>query len=331
MKAGSRIHELNGIAEKSCAAILKSMSKMDLSWDFYRTFLAVLKEGSLSAAARELGLTQPTVGRHVDAMEATLGYPLFVRSPHGLLPTDAALALKPYAETLAATSAALLRAASGQRDTVSGTVRISASEVIGIEVLPPILSELHAAYPALTIELSASDTVEDLLRQEADIAVRMVAPAQDALIARHLGAVPLGFHAHRRYIERRGMPQTLADLSNHSLIGYDRETAAIRAIIARSPELPATRFALRADSNLAQLAAIRTGFGIGICQNGLAARDPDLLPVLPGLFEMKLDTWLVMHENLKTAPRCRVTFDALAAGLRAYIRGTALADENTEI
>ncbi len=304
---------------------------MDLSWDFYRTFLAVLKEGSLSAAARELGLTQPTVGRHVDAMEATLGYPLFVRSPHGLLPTDAALALKPYAETLAATSAALLRAASGQRDTVSGTVRISASEVIGIEVLPPILSELHAAYPALTIELSASDTVEDLLRQEADIAVRMVAPAQDALIARHLGAVPLGFHAHRRYIERRGMPQTLADLSNHSLIGYDRETAAIRAIIAPSPELPATRFALRADSNLAQLAAIRAGFGIGICQNGLAARDPDLLPVLPGLFEMKLDTWLVMHKNLKTAPRCRVTFDALAAGLRAYIRGTALADANTEI
>ncbi|MHA4731119.1 LysR family transcriptional regulator [Ensifer adhaerens] len=304
---------------------------MDLSWDFYRTFLAVLKEGSLSAAARELGLTQPTVGRHVDAMEATLGYPLFVRSPHGLLPTDAALALKPYAETLAATSAALLRTASGQRDTVSGTVRISASEVIGIEVLPPILSELHAAYPALTIELSASDTVEDLLRQEADIAVRMVAPAQDALIARHLGAVPLGFHAHRRYIERRGMPQTLADLSNHSLIGYDRETAAIRAIIARSPELPATRFALRADSNLAQLAAIRAGFGVGICQNGLAARDPDLRPVLPGLFEMKLDTWLVMHENLKTAPRCRVTFDALAAGLRAYIRGTALADANTEI
>ena len=232
MKAGSRIHGLNGIAEKYCAAILKCMSKMDLSWDFYRTFLAVLDEGSLSAAARELGLTQPTVGRHVDAMEAALGYPLFVRSPHGLLPTDAALALKPYAETLAATSAALLRAASGQRDTVRGTVRISASEVIGIEVLPPILTELHEAYPELTIELSASDTVEDLLRQEADIAVRMVAPAQDALIARHVGAVPLSFHAHRRYIERHGMPQTLTELSDHSLIGYDRETAAIRAIVA---------------------------------------------------------------------------------------------------
>lgn len=193
---------------------------MDLSWDFYRTFLAVLREGSLSAAARELGLTQPTVGRHVDAMEAALGYPLFVRSPHGLLPTDAALALRPYAETLSATSAALLRAASSQRDAVSGTVRISASEVIGIEVLPPILAKLHEAYPELTIELSASDTVEDLLRQEADIAVRMVAPAQDALIARHLGVVPISFHGHRSYIARRGMPQALTDLADHSLIGY---------------------------------------------------------------------------------------------------------------
>lgn len=304
------------------------MRRIDLSWDFYRTFLAVLREGSLSAAARELGLTQPTVGRHVDAMEAALGYPLFVRSPHGLLPTDAALALRPYAETLSATSAALLRAASSQRDAVSGTVRISASEVIGIEVLPPILAKLHEAYPELMIELSASDAVEDLLRQEADIAVRMVAPAQDALIARHLGVVPISFHAHRRYIARRGMPRALTDLADHSLIGYDRETAAIRAIIARSPELPTARFALKADSNLAQFAAIRAGFGIGICQNGLAARDPDLLPVLPGLFEMKLDTWLVMHENLKTAPRCRVTFDALAKGLRDYIRGVAPAAQD---
>ncbi|KQW58993.1 MULTISPECIES: LysR family transcriptional regulator [unclassified Ensifer] len=296
------------------------MSKIEPSWDYYRTFLKVLKEGSLSAAARELGLTQPTVGRHVDAMEEMLGFPLFTRSPQGLLPTDAARALQPYAEALAATSAALLRAASGQQDTVSGTVRISASEVIGIEVLPPILAELHVQYPDLTIELSASDAIEDILRQEADIAVRMAVPSQDALVALHIGAVPLGFHAHRRYLDRRGTPATIADLSRHSLIGYDRETAAIRAIIARTPGLPDVRFALKADSNLAQLAAIRAGFGIGICQNALAARDPDILPVLADGFVMKLETWLVMHENLKAAPRCRVVFDALAKGLRTYIR-----------
>ncbi len=316
----SRYSKINGIVDLSFVAILFRMTKIEPSWDYYRTFLMVLRRGSLSAAARELGLTQPTVGRHVDALEEMLGFALFTRSPQGLLPTDAARALEPYAETLAATSAALLRAASGRQGAVSGTVRISASEVIGIEVLPPILAELHERYPDLTIELSASDAIEDILRQEADIAVRMAVPGQDALVALHIGAVPLGFHAHRRYLERRGTPQTLADLSNHNLIGYDRETAAIRAIMARTPGLPEVRFALKADSNLAQLAAIRAGFGIGICQNALAARDPDILPVLADSFTMKLETWLVMHENLKNTPRCRVVFDALAKGLKVYLR-----------
>lgn len=296
------------------------MNLIEPSWDFYRTFLMVLRERSLSAAARQLGLTQPTVGRHIDALEASVGFPLFTRSPHGLMPTDAALELRPYAETLAATAAALLRAASGQHGAIGGTVRISASEVIGVEVLPPILAELHRDYPDLSVELSASDVVEDLLRQEADIAVRMVAPAQEALVARHIGAVPLGFHAHRSYLERRGIPQTLEDLSRHSVIGYDRETPAIRSIKGRAPDLPIGRFAFKSDSNLAQLAAIRAGFGIGICQNALAARDPDLMHVLADAFELKLETWLVMHENLRATPRCRVVFDALARGLLDYLR-----------
>ena len=296
------------------------MNLIEPSWDFYRTFLMVLRERSLSAAARQLGLTQPTVGRHIDALEASVGFPLFTRSPHGLMPTDAALELRPYAETLAATAAALLRAASGQHGAIGGTVRISASEVIGVEVLPPILAELHRDHPDLSVELSASDVVEDLLRQEADIAVRMVAPAQEALVARHIGAVPLGFHAHRSYLERRGIPQTLEDLSRHSVIGYDRETPAIRSIKGRAPDLPIGRFAFKSDSNLAQLAAIRAGFGIGICQNALAARDPDLMHVLADAFELKLETWLVMHENLRATPRCRVVFDALARGLLDYLR-----------
>ncbi|MCA1444081.1 LysR family transcriptional regulator [Ensifer sp. IC4062] len=290
------------------------------SWDFYRTFLMVLSEGSLSGAARELGLTQPTVGRHIDALEDALGFTLFTRSPQGLLPTDAAVELKPYAQSLAATSSALLRAASGQKGVLGGTVRISASEVIGVEVLPPILAELNREYPDLSIELSASDAVEDLLHQEADIAVRMVRPEQDALVALNIGAVPLGFHAHRSYLDRRGEPESIDDLSRHSLIGFDRQTAAIRAIVARTPNLPSARFALKTDSNVAQLAAIRAGFGIGICQNALAIRDPQLVHVLPDAFEMRLETWLVMHENLRASPRCRVAFDALAEGLKAYIR-----------
>ena len=295
------------------------MSDIEPSWDFYRTFLSVMKEGSLSAAARELGLTQPTIGRHVDALESLIGFQLFIRSPQGLIPTDAALELKPHAEQLAANAAALLRAATGQGKTVRGTVRISASEVIGVEVLPPMLATLNERHPDLVIELSVSDTVEDLLRQEADIAVRMVAPTQNTLVTRRIGGIPLGLHAHARYLDRHGIPQTLEDLRNHRTIAFDRETAFVRAMRKRVPLLDIMRPTLKADSNLAQLAMIRAGCGIGVCQVELARRDPNLVRLFPGDFELSLETFVVMHETMKTTPRCRVTFDALVEGLQAYI------------
>ncbi|CAN7346200.1 LysR family transcriptional regulator [Rhizobium rhizogenes] len=295
------------------------MMTMEPSWDFYRTFLAVLRHGSLSAAARDLGLTQPTIGRHIDALEDAVGAELFTRSQQGLLPTDAALALKPYAETLASTAAALLRAATGSRDRVNGTVRISASEVIGVEVLPPILAGLQAAYPDLTIELSASDAVEDLLQREADIAVRMVAPAQDALLARHIGSIPLGLFAHHHYLERHGEPKSIAELRQHKLIGFDRQTAYIRTMMKRYPLLDGISFAFKSDHSIALHNALRAGIGIGFYQVPLAKRDGNLVRLLPEM-ELPLDTWVAMHENLKTSPRCRVTFDALVAGLLDYIR-----------
>ncbi|NTF81760.1 LysR family transcriptional regulator [Agrobacterium rhizogenes] len=295
------------------------MTTSEPSWDFYRTFLAVLQHGSLSAAARELGLTQPTIGRHIDALEEAIGAELFTRSQQGLLPTDAALALKPYAETLANTTAALLRVASSSRDRVSGTVRISASEVIGVEVLPPILAGLQAAYPDLTIELSASDAVEDLLQREADIAVRMVAPAQDALLARYIGSIPLGLFAHRNYLERYGEPKNIRELHQHKLIGFDRQTAYIRTMMKRYPLLDGVSFTFKSDHSIALHNALRAGIGIGFYQIPLAKRDGELVRLLPEI-GLPLDTWVAMHENLKTSPRCRVTFDALVAGLLEYVR-----------
>lgn len=295
------------------------MSEIEPSWDFYRTFLTVLKEGSLSAAARDLGLTQPTVGRHIDALEGIIGFQLFIRSPQGLIPTEAALDLKPHAEQLAANAAALLRAATGQGKTVRGTVRISASEVIGIEVLPPMLAPLNERHPDLVIELSVSDQVEDLLRQQADIAVRMVAPAQDALITRRIGGIPLGLHAHRRYLDLHGVPEKLDDLRDHRMIGFDRESAFVRAMRKRVPLLGIMRTTLKSDSNLAQMAMIRAGCGIGVCQVELARRDPNLMRLLATEFELPLETFVVMHETMKTTPRCRVTFDALVEGLLAYV------------
>lgn len=287
---------------------------IDPDWSLYRTLLAVLDEGSLSGAARRLAITQPTVARHVDALEAALGAYLFVRSQRGLEPTDLARTLRPHAEVMATAAATLLRTASGAPGAVEGTVRISASEVVGVEQMPPILGRLRRAHPALVIELALTDRVDDLLGRAVDIAVRMTEPTQGALLARRLPPVELGFHAHADYIERVGAPATLADLARYDVIGYDAETPALRAMATRLLPLDRQGFALRTDSNLAQLAAIRAGFGIGICQVAVARRDPALVRVLPDITQ-PLPLWIVMHEDLKTSARYRVVFDALADGL----------------
>jgi DNA-binding transcriptional LysR family regulator len=285
-------------------------------WDLYRTFLAVLQEGSLSGAARRLGLTQPTVARHVDGLEALVGADLFLRSQRGLVATELALELKPHAEALALDAATLWRTASGRPGEVRGAVRISASEVVGVEHLPPILAGLRRAHPGLVIELVLSNALDDLLQREADIAVRNVEPAQGALIAQRLPPLQLGLFAHRDYIERRGAPASAADLAGHDVIGFDRETPAIRAIVARWPEMTRAAFALRADSDLAQLAAIRAGFGIGLCQTVIAARDAALVRLLEREIDLDLGLWVAMHEDLRSSARHRVVFDELAAGLR---------------
>jgi len=298
----------------------------DISWDLYRSYLGVLRHGSLSAAARAMGVAQPTVGRHVAALEQQLGITLFTRAPAGLLPTEAGLALKPYAETMLASTSAMKRAAHSQGE-VRGTVRLTSSEIIGSEVLPPIITALQARWPALKIELVLSNQVQDLLNREADIAVRMTAPRQEALIARHLGSVELGLHAHARYLHARGTPATLDDLLHHALIGFDQQTPFLRAASEAIGQWRRQHFSLRSDSDLAQLAMLRAGAGLGVCQVPLAHRDPQLVRVLPGEFSLPLDTWLAMHEDLRHTPRCRVVFDALLEGLQAYLNGTS--DEST--
>lgn len=298
---------------------MEKISPQDVGWELYRSYLAVLTEGSLSGAARALGVTQPTIGRHISALEAALGLVLFTRSQQGLLPTDAALALRSYAQAMGHAAAALVRAADAQGDGVRGTVRVSASEAIGLEVLPPILARLQEAHPALTVELVLSNRVHDLLQREADIAIRMTEPRQDALVARRVGAVELGLYAHPDYLAHHGTPATLAELAEHRLVGFDEETAFVRSAQKSFPAWRRERFAVRSDSDVAQLAFMRAGGGIGICQEGLALRAPVLVRVLPRQFRWDLETWVVMHEDLRHSPRCRATFDALWAGLRQYL------------
>ncbi|SFP75409.1 LysR family transcriptional regulator [Variovorax sp. 770b2] len=291
----------------------------NIGWELYRSFLGVLREGSLSGAARALGITQPTAGRHVAALEKALGVALFTRSQVGLMPTEVALALQTHAEAMESTAASLERAATSQGEGVRGVVRVSASEVIGVEVLPPIVARLREAHPALKVELVLTNRVQDLLRREADIAVRMVRPKQEQLVARRVGQIELGFHARKDYLDRHGTPRKVQDLAAHAVIGYDQPSAFVRNAGKALPGYGREAFSLRTDSDLAQLALIRAGAGIGICQAGLARRDAALVRLMPRTFSMKLETWITMHEDLRSSPRCRAAFDALVAGLQAYI------------
>ena len=291
----------------------------NVGWELYRSFLGVLKEGSLSGAARALGITQPTAGRHIAALEAALGVALFTRSQVGLLPTEIALALRSYAEAMESTAASLERTATSHGEGVRGVVRVSASDVIGVEVLPPIVTRLRDRHPDLKIELVLTDRVQDLLRLEADIAVRMVRPDQGQLVARRIGQIELGLHARKEYLSRHGEPRNLGELSDHWVIGYDQPSAFVRKAEKLLRSYSRDTFSLRTDSNLAQLALIRSGAGIGVCQVPIARRDDALIRVLAKHFSLQLETWVTMHEDLRNSPRCRATFDALVVGLQQYI------------
>lgn len=295
-------------------------STSDSDWERQRAFLAVMREGSLSAAARWLNIAQPTVRRRIEDLEREHGVVLFTRSPAGLLPTAIATELAGHAETMAKAAQSFTRAASAEAGSAAGTVRITASEVVGVEVLPPMLADLQRLHPGLIIELGLNNRSENMLDREADIAIRMVRPAQDALVARHIGAIRLGLHAHRSYLDLHAPPQTLEDVKRLGLIGFETETAGIRTLRASGLSFGPEDFIFRTDSDLGQLAAIRAGIGIGVCHVGLAARDPNLVHVLPDAFSMAFETWVVAHEDLQHVRRVRLVMDGLIEGLTRYAR-----------
>ncbi len=298
------------------------MASREPHWDELRTFREVARDLSLSGAARRLGLAQPTVGRHIDALEEALGVTLFTRSPRGLTPTPAAAALVPHGEAMAAAAAALARSASSEAATDRGVVRVTASEIVGCEVLPAIVAGFRVKNPGIAVELAVTNRNEDLSRGDADIAVRMIRPTQSGLVARRIGVTRIGLYAHRDYIQRLGDPRSLADLKRHCVIGFDRDNRAFRAAGEVARSLSREDFGFRCDSDLVQLAALRAGVGVGGCQEGIARRTPELVPVLPNLVQHTLEVWLVMHRDLKTAPRLRLLFDWLALGLTEYLKGT---------
>jgi DNA-binding transcriptional LysR family regulator len=295
--------------------------RSDPKWDLYPSFAAVMALGNLSAAARSLDLTQPTLGRHIEALERDLGLPLFTRSPQGLAPTQAAFDLLPYVKAMAASADALLRHATSEAKEDKGTIRLAASNVIGSEVLPDILARFINDHPRIQIELATSNKVEDLLRREVDIAVRMVRPEQSALRIKRVGEAEIGLFAHKDYLARFGTPKSLQELTGHRIIGFDRDSSFEKIIRGLGIDFERSQFSLRTDDDRAILRATRVGYGIGGVQWALASRWPDLVPVLPEVILFKFETWIAMHEDLAASYRMRLMFDYLVGKLSSYFAG----------
>lgn len=293
------------------------MNNFKFDWALVPSFLAALEHGSLLGAARASKLSQPTVGRHIAALEQQLGAVLFERTGRGLLPSALALRLGDAARAMDAGAAALSRAASGANASVRGSVRISASQPVACVLLPPILARLRDALPDIQIELVASNAISNLLRREADIALRMVRPEQQGLITKRIGAMPLFACAHRDYLKRFGVPRQPQDLLRHHIIGGDRNDDIQRGFAARGVSLGAgpKPFVLCTDDLMAAWAAVQAGLGLGFAAHYLIRTDPEVQTVLPELKLPQLALWLTVHREIRTNKRVRAVYDFLAEAL----------------
>ena len=281
-------------------------------WSLVRSFLAVLEKGSLLAASRDLQLSQPTIGRHVAELESQLGLVLFDRNGRGLLPTEAAYHLAESARIMQSGADQLARNVMGADLGASGTVRITASQPVSCYVLPPLLAQMRLSLPDVQVELVASNEVSNLLRREADIAVRMVQPEQASIIARRVGKVTLRACAHQDYLRRRGVPRQPNDLLAHDLIGGDRNDDTLKGFAAQGLVVGREQFAFRADDLIVVWQAVRAGLGVGFVSEHLIRSDPAVIPVLPKLKIEPLPVWLAVHKEIRTSKRIRAVYDFLA-------------------
>lgn len=284
-------------------------------WSLVRSFLAVLEKGSLLAASRDLQLSQPTIGRHVAELESQLGLVLFDRNGRGLLPTEAAYHLAESARIMQSGADQLARNVLGADLGASGTVRITASQPVSCYVLPPLLAQMRLSLPDVQVELVASNEVSNLLRREADIAVRMVQPQQASIIARRVGKVTLRACAHQDYLRRRGVPRQPNDLLAHDLIGGDRNDDTLKGFAAQGLVVGREQFAFRADDLIVVWQAVRAGLGVGFVSEHLIRSDPAVIPVLPKLKIEPLPVWLAVHKEIRTSKRIRAVYDFLADAL----------------
>ncbi len=288
-------------------------------WSLIQSFLAVAETGSLSAAARQLDRSQPTLGRQIHALEEELGVSLFDRHARGLKLSEVGNQLLPMAQQMHQAMNAFSMTAAGQSQELEGTVRITASVFASHHLLPPILAHIRQQEPAIQLELVATDATENLLYREADIAVRMYRPEQMDIVSRYLGDVPLCFCAATSYLNRVGRPKTPEDLFHHDLVGFDANEDIIRKMQEKGWPASKDSFATRCDLQSAYWELIRAGCGIGFSQVQVAEEDP-LVEVLPLDVEIPiLPVWLAAPQAMRQTPRIRRVWDLLAEGLKASL------------
>ncbi|MEK9947222.1 MAG: LysR family transcriptional regulator [Alphaproteobacteria bacterium] len=288
---------------------------MSPDWDHLRVFVGVAEHGSLSAAGRELNISQPTVGRHIQALEDSLGVRLFQRTVRGLDLTDTGRDLLEHGREMAAAADRLALAAAGREAAVSGTVRVTASAFVATLTLPEIIADLRLAHPEIEIELVASDATENLLQREADIAVRMYRPRQVDVITRKVSELSLGVYAANSYLSRRGTPRELNDLLAHDIVGYDRDETILQGFAAVGVDVDRHFFVARCDDQVAYWHLVVAGVGIGFSQVRVGDAEPLVSRVLPDFAIPPLPVWLTAHAGLRTNPRVRRVFDFLAERL----------------
>ncbi len=289
------------------------MDKLD--WSLIRSFLAVAEAGSLSAAARRIGISQPTLGRHIAEVEARLGARLFQRDAKGQRLTPSGHALLPSAREMAEAAARLTLAAMAQNTAMTGTVRITASRIVAAHILPPILARLRQEEPGIQLEIAPDDTVQNLLFHAADLAIRMVRPTQGDLIARRVATMELGLYAARSLIERQRQPTTPDELLQMDFVGFDQSDQILRMMADLGQPVDRSFFPLRCDDQLVHLALVRAGCGVSGMPVAIGDTDPLLQRIQAGIDLPNLPVWLVAAPGLRETPRIARVWDALATGL----------------
>lgn len=288
---------------------------VNFDWNRARAFLVTAEEGSLSAAARALGMAQPTLGRQVSALEQELGVALFERVGRGLTLTPSGLELMDHVRAMGEAAARMSLSASGKAQAIEGTVSISASEVDSAYRLPAIVARLRQAAPGIDIEIVATNSESDLRRREADIAIRNYRPTQPNLVARKIRDIHGRIYATPGYLESIGNPSTPEGFNEADFIGFNRSGEFIAAMTRFGLTLTQRNFPVVSGSHLVQWSHVRSGLGIGIMAADIGDVEPGVVQVLPDLDPIVIPVWLVAHREVHTSRRVRLVFDLIAAEL----------------